>query len=306
MHERIALFILESEIIFYQCTDTTWQLIPLKGENQLAHENALHNLETSLEEIDNRLNYSNQLADVELCLIYSDNKLSWAKEAFDIIIRQYQGQYLHLIRWQPLVNYLQTLQFKDKKLTLTDFIQQQILPLVFIEQSLDKVKQLSQQEQIILDKKAQEFAEQYKQQQQSFENSLNITKTEFENQVENINKDKATLLRELYDLKQQVAKLRTPDMTYLVSFLPAIFREFWSVVSPSDLANLAGLLEAPDIKSPYPILSDNAIRAKYKEFLVLDSSDKEKIISFCRIINRHYTIKPNYIFKPLLIKENIE
>lgn len=306
MHERIALFILDSEIIFYQSTDTIWQKIPLKGEYQLAHEHALHNLQASLEEINNRLNHSNQLADVEICLIYSDDKLSWAKEAFDTLIKQYKGRYLQLIRWQPLTNYLQTLHLKDKELTITDFIEKQILPLVFIEQSLDKVKYLSQQEQTLLDIKSREFAEQHKHQQQMFVDSLNLTKAEFENQVENLNKDKATLLGELYDLKQKVAKLRTPDMTYLVSFLPAIFKEFWSVVSPNDLANLAGLLEAPDIKSPYPILTENAIRAKYQEFLALDTVDREKILNFCHMIKRNYTLRVNYIFKHLLIKENIE
>lgn len=50
-------------------------------------------------------------------------------------------------------------------------------------------------------------------------------------------------------LRQQLAQIKSPPMEKLLVFLPAFFKDFWSYVSPNELALLVGTLKVPQLPS---------------------------------------------------------
>lgn len=58
-------------------------------------------------------------------------------------------------------------------------------------------------------------------------------------QVQQLEQDKAYLQQQISQAKDQLQRLQQPDMESLVSFLPAIFKDFWNTVRPDELAMIA-------------------------------------------------------------------
>ena len=90
------------------------------------------------------------------------------------------------------------------------------------------------------------------------------------------------LKREKADLAAQLGAMRQIDIDTLLSFLPALYRSFWSGISPVDLALLAGRMDAPTIASPYREPSAETIHAKRKQFLRLPQLQRNSILTFCQ------------------------
>lgn len=73
-----------------------------------------------------------------------------------------------------------------------------------------------------------------------------------------------------------------PDVKLLQLYLPLLFQRFWSSISPQDLAFMSGSLEIPDVESPYPEPSLEAIAMLRRRFLKLPPAQRSEILRFAQ------------------------
>lgn len=99
------------------------------------------------------------------------------------------------------------------------------------------------------------------------------------------------LRAENQQLRSQLATQERSGLEQLLVFLPVIFRNFWSVVRPDELALLAGTFQVPNIPSPYPEPSADTITTLKQRFLQLSEHQQASIIGFCRELQHRLEIR---------------
>lgn len=120
-------------------------------------------------------------------------------------------------------------------------------------------------------------------------------------QMRALEREKRELQQACEELRRQNAALQKPELDQLLSFLPAIFLDFWNVVLPDELANLADRLDVPNVPSPYLQLSQAAVVQKKKEFELLPADRQQKILQFCTTLSGSYTeLKLHYEFRDFI------
>lgn len=96
-------------------------------------------------------------------------------------------------------------------------------------------------------------------------------------------KEQLTLLKAQLAQKQaQLSTSQFPSIENLLTFLPVIYRGFWTRVRPDELALLAGTLTVPQIQSPYPDPTPDTVFVLKRRFMQLTDIDRERIRDFCR------------------------
>lgn len=86
----------------------------------------------------------------------------------------------------------------------------------------------------------------------------------------------------------------------LIAFLPVIFRDFWSKVTPAAVASLlhTSTQHLPEIPSPYPNPDMATVLAKKKQFNLLPPGEQQGIWQFCTLLDYHH-LTLHAEFKPL-------
>jgi len=97
-----------------------------------------------------------------------------------------------------------------------------------------------------------------------------------------IEADIARLTDEQARLQQTVLALRQPDVEQLLAFLPAIYRNFWGVVRPDEVAMMAGTFRTITLPSPYPEPSPETVLAMKQRLKSMTAADRELLLGFCR------------------------
>ena len=72
------------------------------------------------------------------------------------------------------------------------------------------------------------------------------------------------------------------DVELLQLYLPLLFQNFWSSVSPQDLAFMSGSLQIPDVESPFPEPSLEAIAVLRRRFLKLSVAQRNAVLGFAQ------------------------
>ena len=89
-----------------------------------------------------------------------------------------------------------------------------------------------------------------------------------------------------------------PDVDLLQLYLPLLFQHFWSSVSPQDLAFMSGSLQVPEVESPYPEPSLEAITVLRRRFLKLPSAQRNSVLKFAHELT--YKLKVRAQLRDLL------
>lgn len=89
-----------------------------------------------------------------------------------------------------------------------------------------------------------------------------------------------------------------PDVALLQLYLPLLFQNFWSSISPQDLAFMAGALQIPDVESPYPEPSLEAIAVLRRRFLKLPAEQRSRVLGFAQELT--YKLKVRTQLRDLL------
>ncbi|MNJ37781.1 hypothetical protein D3C77_326150 [compost metagenome] len=89
-----------------------------------------------------------------------------------------------------------------------------------------------------------------------------------------------------------------PDVALLQLYLPLLFKNFWSSISPQDLAFMSGSLQIPDVESPYPEPSLEAIAVLRRRFLKLPAEQRSSVLSIAQELT--YKLKVRTQLRDLL------
>ena len=101
----------------------------------------------------------------------------------------------------------------------------------------------------------------------------------------------ATLQAQLAQKQAQISSTQFPSMENLLVFLPAIYRNFWGVVRPDELALLAGTLTVPEVASPYADPSPDTVLVLRRRLLALPESERDCVIGWCRELSHRLEVR---------------
>lgn len=93
-------------------------------------------------------------------------------------------------------------------------------------------------------------------------------------------------------LEDELKLLRLPDVEHLLVYLPAIYRNFWSVVRPYEVAMLAGTFRPITVPSPFPDPTPDTVLAMKQRLKAMAPADRDKILAFCRGLPHHLHVRP--------------
>ena len=93
------------------------------------------------------------------------------------------------------------------------------------------------------------------------------------------------------------------NLDELLEFFPAIYKNFWSAVSPKELAHSLGLKTVPIIASPYIPPTRSSIKKTKRRFKNLNPSKRQKIIFLCQILRRNHNLVIHRDFSRLIDEE---
>lgn len=115
---------------------------------------------------------------------------------------------------------------------------------------------------------------------------------EHHTETERLAAERAALAQENDRLRGQNAALQQVDVERLASFLPALFPRVFTVLGPVDLALLCGQVTPLSIPSPYPELSEEALRALQRRFRALPHELQKQIVGFVAPLPQRQKLQP--------------
>ncbi|WEI23746.1 hypothetical protein PYR74_07200 [Acinetobacter bereziniae] len=246
----LSLCLLENQILIYKSQNQIdWSIVPIKGEDTFIHHDDQSNVKTVLDETNQYLNLDDDLASVEVSILYTNS--NWLNETITQL-HAFKNIHVQVLNFSNLVDYAcKSLNVSRPEILNLTWIAQSILPLTSLQNSWKEHQKLLDaihlQEQLALS------------QQQENHNQIQI---DFSHKLAELQKERQKLQIELRQIQQQLASVQRPNLENLLSFLPSIFKNFWNTVRPDELANIAGLLDVPQVPSPYHNPSITAVRTK--------------------------------------------
>ena len=175
------------------------------------------------------------------------------------------------------------------KVLNSEWITQYILPLTCLENSWHEHQKLI--DSLNLQKQIQQDLLQVEEQQ---------LQSNFAEQLAFLQAEKKKLQTEVREAQKKIAAVQRPNLEALLSFLPSIFKNFWNTVRPDELANIAGLLDIPNISSPYHNPTSSAVQSKKRQFHAVAETEQQQIIVFCRQLKQDYDLQPHLEFRPII------
>lgn len=113
-----------------------------------------------------------------------------------------------------------------------------------------------------------------------------------EDTMESLRAEVQARQQEAAQLQARIHALQLPGVEHLLVYLPAIYRNFWGVVRPDELALLAGTLTVPNVPSPYPDPSPDTVIALKRRLLQLPELDRARVLGFCRALPHRLDVRP--------------
>lgn len=112
--------------------------------------------------------------------------------------------------------------------------------------------------------------------------------------------ERERLLAEIAALTAQRDALRKADAERLATYLPALYEHVFSVVPPTDLALLCGVLEPPAVPNPWPEPAPETLRKLQADFLALPERLQREIVAFAQNLPQAPRLNPRAEMRELL------
>ena len=267
-----ALLLLPQRAAFFALKNAIWQREPIQGEtwSQLKKGYGLQRL---LEDLKERLNTKN-LAHCDIHVLYDDAALCPHGQAGEAgrelakALHQLECARWQLLRLEPLRQRAVLLSGQDlagQWPQSEDWVAQHLLPVL---QGL-----LGQADA------HQEREHQHRQQQH-------------EETMSSLRAERTRLQAELAQLQQQIQARQQPSIESLLVCLPAIYRNVWSSITPSDLALLGATLQVPDIPSPFPEPEADTLHTLQQRLRHLPDDERQRLHHFCRNLTHKLSPRP--------------
>jgi hypothetical protein len=295
LQHYLCILVFKEHLIAYQSVQSEpWQLLDIKGSQQYAHKDKTSSLKDVLSDISANLNLKDGLAKVKVSLLYQQGQ---DHLLIDVVktLQEYQSKTWQILNWESIYQYaLQILNieqvFFDAKTVDHQWVQDHVLPLVWHENSIEH---------------QQQALAALRQEKNQIEEQLALMRSDAEQalaqQVNKLENDKQQLQQYISEARAQLQKLQQPDLESLLVFLPAIFKDFWNVVRPDELAMIVSVLNIPSVPSPYHSPSLSTVQQKKRQFLALSEESQGKILDLCReLVHNHNALQVHQEFKALV------
>lgn len=103
---------------------------------------------------------------------------------------------------------------------------------------------------------------------------------EHASESERLASERAALEQENAQLRQQHAALQQVDAERLVTYLPALFVNVFSVLGSHEIALLCGRIEPLNLPNPYPEPTDEVLRVQQRRLRALPRALQRQIVQF--------------------------
>lgn len=262
----------QNSVAFGRQADAPWSVKHIKGE--LLCSVSSRPLCTILKELSNQLNCAEQLRQVQVDLLYGMGGTDALPDA-PKCLAGLQCESWQILRLEPLLEQVHRqwpmpqdwdLGQLDKESSLLAWILEHVLP------KLEDRQDLPVEAQALEEDACAPVAEPPLPRTGSLKEQLR--RLEQQNQA----------------LKAQLSAAAPPDAECLLSFLPALYEQVFTVFSGADLAALIGRVEPFDIPSPYPEWSEEALNKKQRDFLSLPKVEQLKVLRFAQ--SASHRLKP--------------
>lgn len=267
---KLAIFVQHQKIVCYSGDAAgLWTHQRIKGEAALdcKPDKAASVLQQVLKDQSERINQQHALRDIEVHLLYglADSKtMSDAPKA----LADLQCATWQILRLEPLLE--------------RAAVASGVTPTVALEGNDPWLKK------VLLPILSSTFA--YS--NQAFQAEEARARQTHEDTMESLRAEMEGKRQEVAQLQARIHALQLPGVEHLLVFLPAIYRNFWGVVRPDELALLAGTLTVPAIPSPYSDPSPDTVLALKRRLLQLPELDRERVLGFCRDLPHRLDVRP--------------
>ena len=272
LQSQYALVLLDTAILF-EYTNSTWEVCPIYDEktNSLRDDNAAANI---AKELDTHINATSQLRDIELMVIY-DKEASSQIPNLSTSLLELQSVSWQLFSWQFVIQKLNNtnneLQINTMKSDIT-WLSQSLLPVINSLGSKDIETDIESED---------------------YEDSQEGTAIE-RIELEKARESNRELQHKVQRLQHQANALQGLSIHKIITFMPAIYQNFWHVVKPSDIGLLVGNYAMPEILSPFPEPAMDTIHMMKKQFLALPEQEQQQIIEFCQQLTYPLSIRQEF------------
>lgn len=272
LQSQYALVLLDTAILF-EYTNSTWEVCPIYDEktNSLRDDNAAANI---ARELDTHINATSQLRDIELMVIY-DKEASSQIPNLSTSLLELQSVSWQLFSWQFVIQKLNNtnneLQINTMKSDIT-WLSQSLLPVINSLGSKDIETDIESED---------------------YEDSQEGTAIE-RIELEKARESNRELQHKVQRLQHQANALQGLSIHKIITFMPAIYQNFWHVVKPSDIGLLVGNYAMPEILSPFPEPAMDTIHMMKKQFLALPEQEQQQIIEFCQQLTYPLSIRQEF------------
>lgn len=277
----------------YSAHDKQWSIIRIKGDDCYVHHNRPQTLEELLREIADSLN-DNSLQQSLLHILFDAVVADLLVKAVDILPRHKvpRWQLLDLDYWQERAA-LHGLGAPD--VIDTAWYGKHLLPLlVNTAATKPRLEQRKTQESPPAESWPAEpenpvATEQLRSLQQDNERLSGLV-AQYTEQIRALHAE----------LENKALVNPAQRRETLIAFLPVIFKDFWSKITPSAVASLlhTSPQQLPEIPSPYPNPDMATVLAKKKQFQLLPPGEQHGIWQFCTLLDYHH-LTMHAEFKPL-------
>ena len=267
-----VLIVVNQNISIYR-----YQKAPAKWESHLIHGELWSLLDDSsklelvINQLNEDINASSQLQDFEIVVVYEPGLAHFLKN-LSTCLTQLQCQKWQVLDWRSLWKKAHAIKIMDQdndSLPTEEWLKKTFLPVL---------------------------ASMVDYQDVAWEMEYERAKQEHDETVESLRQERLQLEIQLREVKQQMASIQNPDLEYLLTYLPIIYRNFWGTVKPSDLALLAGTYQIPNIPSPFPEPDANTIAIMKTRFQQMPQAQQERLIYFCHQLQFRLDIRPEMKF----------
>ena len=272
LQSQYALVLLDTAILF-EYTNSTWEVCPIYDEktNSLRDDNAAANI---ARELDTHINATSQLRDIELMVIY-DKEASSQIPNLSTSLLELQSVSWQLFSWQFVIQKLNNtnneLQINTMKSDIT-WLSQSLLPVINSLGSKDIETDIESED---------------------YEDSQEGTAIE-RIELEKARESNRELQHKVQRLQHQANALQDLSIHKIITFMPAIYQNFWHMVKPSDIGLLVGNYAMPEIPSPFPEPAMDTIHMMKKQFLALPEQEQQQIIEFCQQLTYPLSIRQEF------------
>lgn len=265
---KLAIFVQHQKVVCYSCNAAgLWAHQRIKGENSvdIPPGKAAATLQQVLKDQSDRINQQHDLRDVELHLLYGLGDVEAMADVPKVLSSLHCSTW-QILRLEPLLERAAVARGITPPAPLEDekWLKAVLLPIL-----------------------TSTFAYSNK----AFQAEEARARHEHEDTMESLRADVQIKHQEVAQLQARINALQLPGVEHLLVYLPAIYRNFWGVVRPDELALLAGTLEVPNIPSPYHEPSANTVLMLKRRFESLPELDRERVLGFCRALPHRLDVR---------------